>query len=167
MFKKFITTLLITGVTIEACLPAITAKADANAQDYLGQTINSYGKKQGWYKFPDGSWGYYTEYGKLRKNVLINESDGCYGLNSDGKMITGWFDDTINNKWYHFETNGKLSIGWLKSDGVWYYTDNKGVMLTGWQKINQRWYYFDKTTGAMAANTTVEGYYLLSDGSLK
>lgn len=82
-------------------------------------------------------------------------------------MVTGWFPNAIDNKWYYFQSDGKASKGWLQSDGLWYYMDNKGAMLTGWQKINERWYYFDTTTGVMASNIKVDGYYLSADGSLQ
>ena len=167
MIKKFIIASLATVLTVGTCLPAVTAEAAVNSDKYLGQTVDSNGKYQGWYKFSDGSWGYYIDYGKLVKNVWVNEPDGDYGIGADGKMVTGWFPNAIDNKWYYFQSNGKASKGWLQSDGLWYYMDNKGAMLTGWQKINERWYYFDTTTGVMASNIKVDGYYLSADGSLQ
>ncbi len=39
------------------------------------------------------------------------------------------------------------------------------MMLTGWQKIDGKWYFL-KSSGAMAANEWVEGYYWLNkDGT--
>lgn len=167
MIKKFITTLLITGIVIGTCLPTVTAQAAINSNEYLGQTVDGNGNYEGWYKFPSGGWGYYIEYGKLVKNVWINKSDGDYAIGEDGKLVIGWASNELDHKWYHFENDGKASKGWLQSDGLWYYMDNKGAMLTGWQKINQKWYYFDTTTGVMATNIKVDGYYLSADGSLQ
>ena len=42
-------------------------------------------------------------------------------------------------------------------------------MTTGWQQVNGAWYYLnpvsDGTKGAMAANTTIDGYYVNADGA--
>ncbi|EKQ58138.1 MULTISPECIES: cell wall-binding protein [unclassified Clostridium] len=173
MSKKIIPLLMILGVTIQTFVPNVAAYADNrdyyvnDNSKFLGQTIPSTGKEHGWYKFPDGGWGYYIDYGKLVKNVWINEADGDYGIGSDGKMVKGWFKNSIDNKWYYFQSDGKANKGWLQSDGLWYYMDNTGAMLTGWQQINQRWYYFNPKTGVMAVNIKVDGYYLSGDGSLQ
>jgi fructan beta-fructosidase len=173
MLKKILPLLLIAGVAIQTLIPAMPAYADNrdyyvnDSSKYLGQTVPSNGKEHGWYKFADGSWGYYIDYGKLLKDVWINETDGDYGIGDDGKMVKGWFKNALDNKWYYFRSDGKASKGWLQSDNLWYYMDNKGAMLTGWQLINQRWYYFDPKTGVMATNIKVDGYYLSADGSLQ
>ena len=36
--------------------------------------------------------------------------------------------------------------------------------MTGWQELDSSWYYFDTTTGEMAKDTWVDGYYLTSKG---
>ena len=42
-------------------------------------------------------------------------------------------------------------------------------MVTGWQKIGEKWYYLNPepgaAQGAMAANTTIDGYYVGVDGA--
>lgn len=70
-------------------------------------------------------------------------------------------------KWYFFQSDGRAAKGWLQTDGYWYYFDNNCAMQTGWQKINQKWYYFDPSTGQMATNILVDGYFLTADGSLQ
>lgn len=173
MIKKIIFAILVSVVAAQTFTPNISAYADnrdyyvSDNSKFLGQTIPPTGKEHGWYKFLDGEWGYYVDYGKLLKDVWVNEADGDYGIGDDGKMVRGWFRNAIDNNWYYFRSDGKASKGWLQSDGVWYYMDNKGAMLTGWQLINQRWYYFDTITGVMASNIKVDGYYLSGDGSLQ
>jgi hypothetical protein len=39
-------------------------------------------------------------------------------------------------------------------------------MQTGWKQINGNWYYLN-SDGAMASNTTVDGYYLSSNGVME
>ena len=39
-------------------------------------------------------------------------------------------------------------------------------MATGWVKDAGKWYYLN-TSGAMATNTWVGGYYLQADGSMR
>lgn len=173
MVKKIITLLLAVGISI-GLTPQLAAYASndydyyvKDSSQYLGQTVSTNGKEHGWYRFPDGSWGYYIDYGKLLKNTLINEVDGDYAVGETGRLVKGWFCNASNKKWYFFRSNGILSKGWLKVDHNWYYTDNNGIMLTGWQFINQKWYYFNKETGVMATNIMVDGYYLSSDGSVR
>lgn len=67
---------------------------------------------------------------------LKTTSDGgeeeWYYFGSSGKTI----DDTwkkINDKWYHFDGNGRMETGWILDD--MYYTGDDGVMRTGWQKL--------------------------------
>lgn len=49
MIKKFIIASLATVLTVGPCLPAVTAEAAVNSDKYLGQTVDSNGKYQGWY----------------------------------------------------------------------------------------------------------------------
>lgn len=174
MFKKIAPLLLIMGGTVSTLFPSIPVCAstvvDYHVKDnsqYLNESIPYNGNQHGWYKFSDGTWGYFIDYGKLIKNSLIHETDGDYAIGDNGRMVTGWFNNANDNKWYFFRSDGIMNKGWVQSDGLWYYTDNTGAMLTGWQKINERWYYFDKNTGVMAHNVKIDNYSLSSDGSLK
>lgn len=63
----------------------------------------------------------------------------------------------IGGKWFHFDAEGYLTLGWFRSaDGKWYYCDPNGAvigqMYTGWLLDNSDgyWYYLDPYTGAMA-----------------
>ena len=64
----------------------------------------------------------------------------------DGKMLTGWLNDSNGNTYYMDKTDGNMSRGWKQIDGKWYY------------------FYTD---GTMAANTTIDGYTIGSDGARK
>ena len=92
----------------------------------------------------------------------------------------GWAQLEWNGQklWYHFDTNGYMSTGWIQDGGNWYYLHaagdgNRGFMHTGWQEIGGKWYYFHKDTdgaalpvGAMLSNTvTPDGYTVGSDGA--
>ena len=48
-----------------------------------------------------------------------------------GEYLTSWAK--INDKWYHFDGNGRMETGWILDD--MYYTGDDGVMRTGWQKL--------------------------------
>lgn len=49
-----------------------------------------------------------------------------------------------NNNWYYYDGNGKIKTGWIYDKGNWYYCYSNGVM---------------------AKNTTIDGYYLNSNGA--
>ncbi|THE09325.1 hypothetical protein E1I69_22775 [Bacillus timonensis] len=57
-----------------------------------------------------------------------------------------------------------MKTGWLKESNSWYYLASSGAMQTGWRVIGNKWYYF-YGSGKMAANTTIGGYRLGSDGA--
>lgn len=93
----------------------------------------------GWINTNRG-WNYY-ENGSM-KTGWLNDSDSFYYLKDDGSMATGWIN--VNNNWYYMSDSGLMKTGWLKSNGVWYYLNENG---------------------AMVSNTTIDGYYLGSDGA--
>ena len=78
---------------------------------------------------------------------------------------TGW--QQIQNKWYFFETSGKMVTGWKKL-GTWYYFGSDGEMKTGWQQIQNKWYFFE-TSGKMVTGWKKLGkwYYFGSNGAMK
>lgn len=65
----------------------------------------------------------------------------------------------IDGKWFHFNAEGYLTLGWyLSEDGKWYYCAPDGTlgtpigaMYTGWLKdgADGYWYYLDPNTGEM------------------
>ncbi len=79
-------------------------------------------------------------------------------------------------KWYRFDGNGQMMIGWYVDElGDIYYLnptegDMQGGMMIGWNEIKGKWYYFnnqsDGTRGKLLKNTTTpDGYYVKEDGS--
>ena len=73
----------------------------------------------------------------------------------------GWVQE--DGGWYLYQ-DGVLATGWNLYNSTWYYLNSDGKMLTGWQNLNGTWYYL-KDWGGMAANTTVDGYYLNASGA--
>ena len=71
----------------------------------------------------------------------------------------------VDGKWYYFTQSGAMATGWVLVNNVWYYLEESGAMATGWKVVKGNWYYLDPANGAMAANTTVDGYKLGADGA--
>lgn len=82
----------------------------------------------------------------------------------------------IDGKWFHFNAEGYLTLGWyLSEDGKWYYCAPDGTlgtpigaMYTGWLKdgADGYWYYLDPNTGEMLTGwREIKGqwYYLNSE----
>ena len=67
--------------------------------------------------------------------MKLTNDDGeyeWYYFGSSGKMMSdAW--KKIDNKWYHFDGDGRMELGWILDD--MYYTGTDGVMRTGWQKL--------------------------------
>ncbi len=76
-----------------------------------------------------------------------------FRFDSDGYMMTGWFDDADGNRYF-----------------LWPLSDTRmGHMVTGWQQIGLKWYFLktisDGTRGALLRNTTTpDGYNVDADG---
>ena len=78
----------------------------------------------------------------------------------------------IDGKWFHFNAEGYLTLGWyLSEDGKWYYcAPDKtlgtpiGAMYTGWLKdgADGYWYYLDPNTGEMLTGWRDQGTVVLS-----
>lgn len=73
-----------------------------------------------------------------------------------------WRQD--NNGWW-YSKGSSYATTWTKIDGQWYYFDSNGYMKTGWVKDNGSWYYL-YGDGTMAHDTTIQGYYLNSAGTI-
>ena len=120
-----------------------------------------------WTQSADGSWSFASKGSAYRNtwgylhNPYANQGageDGWFRFDAEGRMLTGWFQDTDGN-WYYLHP---ISDGSL------------GKMVTGWQWIadasgRQFCYYFYPDTGrpmgAMAAScTTPDGYEVDAGG---
>lgn len=110
---------------------------------YSGQLVSEWNKI-------NGKWYYFEPNTKQMAPAGWHEIDGTYYyMNPDGDMATGW--KYINNKWYYFGTGGNMSVGWKMIGGFWYYFYAQNDPHGG-------------TYGAMASNTTIDGYKILSNG---
>lgn len=99
----------------------------------------------GWVKADDGTWTFNDVTGTKLTSKWINDKGAWYYLKADGIMATGWYND--NGTWYYLNpASGAMVTGWLKdpNSGLWYY-------LAG--------------SGAMLANTVVDGYRLGASGA--
>lgn len=94
-----------------------------------------------WYNDKDLNQTVYYKDGQLLKNDWVAQNNRKYYLKEDGTMTIGW--KFINNNWYFF-------------NGI-------GVMQTGWLQNNSNWYYLN-SDGTMVHDTTVNGYYINSNG---
>ena len=143
----------------------------------------------GW-KYINSSWYYFDTNGVMKTGWLYY-GEHWYFLSSYGDMsVDEW--DCINSKWYHFYNSGEMETGWTYYknnwyylspygdmsvnewdyiNSNWYYFDKNGIMQTGWFLYNGNWYYLypannnaGKSIGAMAQNTTIDGYFISQDG---
>lgn len=100
-----------------------------------------------------------------------------YAYDSATKKLLGadrpknmWIIDSKTGKHYHFDSNGYMHSGWLKTNGNWYYLASDGAMRIGWQKVGGKWYYLNPSDGIMMIGWTPVGsswYYLNSNGAMK
>ena len=85
-----------------------------------------------------------------------------YYLHSSGSMATGWYQE--GSTWYYLDAeNGDMQTGWQYLGNKWYYLRSSGAMATGWFQVNGKWYYA-YSSGALAVNTTVDGYSVNYNG---
>ena len=86
-------------------------------------------------------------------------------------MMTGWFKDPSDMRWYYFHERpdgsmGHMYTGWNEIDGSWYFFGRDGRMMTGWRWINRRCYYMDPISGRMYSNTvTPDGFTVDATGA--
>ena len=134
---------------------------------YLAKTGNSGNKNLGGEKssgwIQDASTWYYldptTGIMQAGWQYLGNK---WYYLRSSGAMATGWYLD--GSTWYYLDAqNGDMKTGWIYVDNTWYYLRSSGAMVTGWFQVNGKWYYA-YSSGALAVNTKVDGYYVNYNG---
>ena len=113
----------------------------------------------------DGSY-YYYENGKAKMAGLV-EVDGAYyfAKNADGLCVTGkyyvWQGNGILPEGnYEFDTDGRLTNGFVtREDGIYYYKNGR-VGTTGLNYIDG-YYYFLSSTGKLVTNA----YYYVWEGN--
>lgn len=94
--------------------------------------------------------GNYDKVGKQSTENVIADSSTSLSTTTSAATATmpavryGWAKDAGTGKWYYSAD----SISWVKS---------------AWKQIGGKWYYF-LSDGAMAANQTIDGYWINADG---
>ena len=76
-------------------------------------------------------------------------------------------NEWVDGKWYNADgtQDYDATLTWKSNATGWWVEDDKGwYPVSSWQKIDGIWYYFN-SSGYMAANEYVDGYWLNSDGS--
>ena len=134
---------------------------------YLAKTGNSGNKNLGGEKssgwIQDAStWYYLDPTTGIMQTGWQYLGNKWYHLRSSGAMATGWYQE--GSTWYYLDAqNGDMKTGWIYVDNTWYYLRSSGAMVTGWFQVNGKWYYA-YSSGALAVNTTVGGYYVNYNG---
>lgn len=134
-----------------------------------------------YYRYPDGS--YQTDsWLKLNNKWYLFDKDGRmltgwqtkdglgYFLLESGEMFTGWIKGGDN--WYYLNSiadgvEGAMHTGWLQNNGRTYYLGQNGAMLEGWNEVDGNWHYFYPGYGYMAADVTIDTFYVDANGIWK
>lgn len=125
--------------------------------------------KTGWLYYGE-HWYYLSSYGDMSVDEWECINSKWYHFYNSGEMETGW--TYYKNNWYYLSPYGDMSVNeWDYINSKWYYFDKNGIMQTGWFLYNGNWYYLypannnaGKSIGAMAQNTTIDGYFISQDG---
>ena len=117
--------------------------------------------KTGWL-YDQSNWYYLDAQNGDMKTGWVSINGYWYYLRSSGTMATGWYQE--GSTWYYLDAqNGDMKTGWIYVGNTWYYLRSSGAMVTGWFQVNGKWYYA-YSSGALAVNTTVGGYYVNYNG---
>lgn len=91
-----------------------------------------------WQRGADNLWRYLNSRGEMAVDSWI---DDTYYVDSNGIMVSGkWMKLSYNynggtseDHWYYFQDNGKVvKDAWKKINNKWYHFDSEGMMETGW-----------------------------------
>lgn len=131
-----------------------------------------------YYRYPDGSyqqdswlyqgnkWYLFDPDGRMLTGWQTKNGHTYYLLDN-GAMLTGWVK--AGDGWYYLNqagdgVEGALHVGWLRNSGKTYYMGENGAMLEGWSQVGDNWYYFYPGYGNMAANATIDTFYVDANG---
>ena len=132
------------------------AKTGYSGKNYLGGE-----RRAGWIN-DNSTWYYLDPTTAAMQTGWQHLGNKWYYLRSSGAMATGWYLD--GSTWYYLDAqNGDMKTGWIYVDNTWYYLRSSGAMVTGWFQVNGKWYYA-YSSGALAVNTKVGGYYVNYNG---
>lgn len=122
-------------------------------QDNIGSTNNS-PSQVGWIKDRD-IWYYRYPDGSYKKSGWEKVADKWYLFDSSGRMVTGW--QSINNNTYYLNPSGDMKTGWIKDGNKWYFlnstvgsTSEGALMKNTWLQTPDGKYYYMGSNGAMS-----------------
>ena len=139
----------------------IAAVVSAAALLALGASMTSFAASKGTWMMVDGEWQCYDKNGDAYTNVFCSSNGKEYYVGDDGQLVrsewveydgnyyfvnsagakitndwrltTPYDDETADEEWYYFKSNGKMANAEkLTYKGKTYYFDTDGKMLTGW-----------------------------------
>ena len=139
----------------------IAAVVSAAALLALGASMTSFAASKGTWMMVDGEWYCYDKNGDAYENVFCSSNGKEYYVGDDGQLVrsewvdydgsyyfvnssgakitndwrltTPYDDDTADEEWYYFKSNGKRAENEkITYKGKTYYFDTDGKMLTGW-----------------------------------
>lgn len=115
-----------------------------------GNNSNNNNIQVGWI-LDNGTWYYRFPDGTYQKDAWYKISEKWYLFDSSGKMLTGW--QQKNGQWYYLKSDGEMLKGWVQSEGRWYFMNTngggvEGAMCKGWIQIGDMIYCMNES-GAM------------------
>ena len=164
----------------------IAAVVSAAALLALGASMTSFAASKGTWMMVDGEWQCYDKNGDAYTNVFCSSNGKEYYVGDDGQLVrsawveydgnyyfvnsagakitndwrltTPYDDDSADEEWYYFKSNGKRAENEkITYKGKSYYFDTDGKMLTGWVNTG------DGTSAVNEANGYEAGHTFYCD----
>ena len=164
----------------------IAAVVSATALLALGASMTSFAASKGTWMMVDGEWYCYDKNGDAYTNVFCSSNGKEYYVGDDGQLVrsewveydgnyyfvnssgakitndwrltTPYDDDSADEEWYYFKSNGKRAENEkITYKGKSYYFDTDGKMLTGWVNTG------DGTSAVNEANGYEAGHTFYCD----
>ena len=126
---------------------------------WLGDTyVDSVGTPVTGWQLVEGKWFYFeSDYTFINDGWREIDGDKYY-FYDDGSLAVGTWLGSV-----YVDENGRAVTGWQFIQDNWYYFGSDYSTLTGWQEIDGKTYFFYED-GSLAMDTTIDGYYVDSDG---
>ncbi len=160
----------------------IAAVVSAAALLALGASMTSFAASKGTWMMVDGEWYCYDKNGDAYTNVFCSSNGKEYYVGDDGQLVrsewveydgdyyfvnssgakitndwrltTPYDDDSADEEWYYFKSNGKRAENEkITYKGKSYYFDTDGKMLTGWVNTGDGTSAVNEATGYEAGHT--------------
>ena len=160
----------------------IAAVVSAAALLALGASMTSFAASKGTWMMVDGEWYCYDKNGDAYTNTFCSSNGKEYYVGDDGQLVrsewveydgdyyfvnssgakitndwrltTPYDDDTADEEWYYFKSNGKRAENEkITYKGKTYYFDTDGIMLTGWVNTGDGTSAVNEATGYDADHT--------------